>query len=134
MKTEGLVLLGVVGFCILVGVGVSKTVPSVSQAISSKEEEAHEKEELAASKLTLGKELRAGYRENIEINDEMLDNLVCSQEDSSEAKKCYAGPNPTEEKIYYGKAEVVLQGETIPVQLTSSYGSTYLEILGNPRQ
>lgn len=126
-REETLIVAGVLSFCVLIGVAVSNAVPSVFKSVQLKQVEAQEKEELAAGKIILGRELRAGYRENLEINDEMLAKLLCN-EGQSDAKSCYHGPNLTEERLYYGKADVVLQGKTIPVQLTSSYGSTYLEM------
>lgn len=132
MKTEGLILVGVLTACVLVGVGVGKAVvPAVSRAVQSEKETSRDQEELAASKLMLGKDLRAGYRENIVITDEILDQLVCTEEGSSQETDCYNGP--TKEKTYYGKANVTLKGKTQYVQLTSSPNAAYLETLGNPR-
>jgi hypothetical protein len=127
MKTEGLILTGVIGFCALFGVGVSQASAPMVHSIEGTVSEIKDSNSDTGSEASIDSlrtALKAHYP-NLEVSDEALNSLSCAEETGFVGQKsCYKGA--TKEVKRYGKAAVVMDGTTVGVQLASMPGGAYL--------
>jgi hypothetical protein len=118
MKSEGFILVAVLGICSLVGVGASQAVAPVLESVNLSAEES-----TPETFDTLRQDLTAHYKD-LDVTDEALLSLACGEEGFLGQKDCYEGP--TTDVTKYGTAEVVLGGKTVTVQLTSMPAGAFL--------
>lgn len=127
MKTEGLILTGVISFCALFGVGVSQASAPMVNSIEGTVSEIKESNSDTGSEASiesLRNDLKAHYP-NLEVSDEALNSLSCAEETGFMGQKsCYKGA--TKEVKRYGKANIVMDGKASAVQLASMPGGAYL--------
>jgi hypothetical protein len=125
MKSEGLILAGVLGVCALFGVGVSQVAtPAVKQTVESISHQSTEESAPVAANESLRESLAAHYPK-VELTDEILQSLTCGEEkDWLGNKDCYEGP--TKEVKRYGTASVIMDGKTVYVQLVSMPAGAFL--------
>lgn len=126
MKSEGIILVGVLGFCALFGAGVSQVLAPVAQSVESMINDSSTETVTAETDESLRDALAVRYP-NAVISDEALDSLSCGEETSWLGnKECYDGPTDAAKR--YGKAMIAMEQGKPPVyvQLVSMPAGAFL--------
>lgn len=117
MKTNGIIVAGVLGVCALIGFGTSQLVSPVLESINLSSAEPEQE-----SYVELRSELAADYP-NAVITDDDLESLACSVH-LVVIKDCYEGPTDTPTR--YGSADIEIDGKTVTAQLAAMPGGAFL--------
>lgn len=122
MKSEGIILVSVLGLCSLFGFGVSQVASPTIESLNLGSEQTTTATAETYDKLK--QDLKANYPD-IVIDDEDLASLACAEASGPFGQKsCYEGSTPTAKK--YGKATITIKGETVTVQLASMPPGAFL--------